>query len=356
MSHAEAQQSYIEACAKLAGRDVSPALRLFGRAESLGWSADECAAGRWDCFMLLGDFECAWRESDSIASRGAPDPHRLWDGLTFTGRHVMLRCLHGLGDTIQFIRYSPLIRAEARRLVVEVPARMMSLVARVDGVDEVISWEVPRSHEPHWDQHIEIMEVPRAFRTTCDSIPNRRPYLDVSRTTSDSARNRWKIQGGSKVGLVWASSAWDHSRSLPMEKLVPVLRKPGFSFFSLQAGPEQSQLVHLPPGCNCRDLVDDSITPLETAAQISNLDLVITVDTMVAHLAGALGKPVWLMLNFASDWRWMLHRADSAWYPSMTIFRQPRQGDWDSVMRQIDAALDEFPSRRREMDSVTLEA
>jgi hypothetical protein len=356
VSHAEAQHSYAEACAKLARRDVLSALGLFHGAESLGWDADACAAGRWDCYMLLGDLECAWRESDSIASRGAPDAHRLWDGQPFTGRHVMLRCLHGLGDAIQFIRYSPSIRAEARSLVVEVPARLMSLIANVAGVDEVISWEVPRSHEPHWDQQIEIMEVPRAFRTTCDSVPNRRPYLDVSPSASESARNRWKIRGDCKVGLVWASSAWDHSRSLPIEKLAPVFRKPDFSFFSLQAGPEQLQLRNIPAACNCCDLVDECITPLETAAQISNLDLVITVDTMVAHLAGALGKPVWLMLNFASDWRWMLHRADSPWYRSMRIFRQARPGDWDSVIREVDAALDGFLLPRLEMDSVRVEA
>ena len=119
---------------------------------------------------------------------------------------------------------------------------------------------------------------------------------------------------------------------------------------------DRLQLRHVPAACKCCDLVDESITPLETAAQISNLDLVITVDTMVAHLAGALGKPVWLMLNFASDWRWMLHRADSPWYPSMRIFRQVRPGDWDSVIREVDAALDEFLSARLEPHSVRMEA
>lgn len=346
MSHAEAQLRYVKACAKLAGRDVLSALRLLHEAESLGWDEDACAAGRWDCYMLLGDFESAWSESDSIARRGAADPHRLWDGLPFTDRHVVLRCLHGLGDAIQFIRYARLIRNQAHSLTVEVPARLASLMEVVPGVDNVISWEVPRGFEPHWDQQIEIMEVPRAFRTTLASIPNAREYIHVPAESSAVCRNKWSIDGEFRVGLVWASSAWDSSRSVPLEMLVPILTKPNVSFFSLQAGPDQMQILHLPSACRCNDLVGNSITPLETAAQISNLDLVISVDTMVAHLAGALGKPVWLLLHFASDWRWMLHRADSPWYPSMRIFRQQCPGDWASVIRSVGAALDGLYCRR----------
>lgn len=343
---AEAELCYADACSKLAARDVSSALEFFKRAESLGWDADICAAGRWDCHMFLGDFESAWRESDAICNRGAPDPHRLWDGLPFTNRHVVLRCLHGLGDTIQFIRYAPLIRAQASSLTVEVPARLISLIRTVSGIDDVISWEVPRNYEPRWNQQIEIMEVPRAFRTTIETVPGRNPYLSVQQSISERCARRWNIHGDFRVGLVWASGSWDTSRSMPLELLVPLFEMEEVSFFSLQAGVDQEQLLQLPSSCVCGDLVDSSITPLETAAQISNLDLVITVDTMVAHLAGALGRPVWLMLSFASDWRWMLHRADSPWYPTMRIFRQPRPGDWASVVQNVGSALDQLSSQR----------
>ncbi len=344
MNLAEAQVWYGEASSKLAARDVNSALAFFSVAESLGWNSDDCSAGRWECYMLLGDFEAAWYESELIVQRGAPDRHRLWDGQPFTGRKVMLRCLHGLGDAIQFIRYAPLVQAQAKTLSVEVPGRLMSLISTCSPIQEVISWEAPRDFEPEWDQQIEIMELPRAFRTTMNDIPRPGACLSLDAETATRFLQRWKIEGDKKVGLAWAGGTWDPSRSLPLQALRPILQRPDVSFYSLQAGPEQGQLAHLPKGSRVTDLVDAAISPLETAAQISKLDLVITVDTMVAHLAGALGKPVWLMLCFASDWRWMLHRADSPWYPSMRIFRQSRPDDWDSVVRQVDVALQAFCS------------
>ena len=157
------EELFLKAGEQLAARRVGQALELYRRAEAAGYDVDQCAAGRWDCHMLAGHFELAWRESDAIAQRGTPDPHRFWDGRPLTGRRVMLRCLHGLGDTLQFIRYAPLIRKDAKSLTIEAQPKLKRLLEQSQLADCVTTWG---EFGPPWDQQVEVMELPLIFRTT----------------------------------------------------------------------------------------------------------------------------------------------------------------------------------------------
>jgi hypothetical protein len=321
----------------LSARHISGALDFLHRAESSGHDPDECAGYRWLCLMLAGRFEEAWRESDRIAARGGPDPYRLWDGQPFTGKRVLIRCLHGYGDAIQFIRYARLLRRDAARVIVQTHPQLVSLFRGVPYADDVITWpDDPLDDARQWDQQIEVMELPRAFRTTLETIPREVPYLFVR-----GVRSRIPPRPGNKprIGLQWGSSDWDHTRSLRLDDLSPILDNADFEFYSFQRGPQRGELTPLQPPGSIVDVSGDSPEIVEAAADLMNIDLLITVDTMLAHLAGALARPVWVLLPYAADWRWMLDRHDSPWYPTMRLFRQPSPGAWQCPIREIAAAL-----------------
>ena len=321
---------------------VAEALELFHAAEKSGCSPDVCAAGRWTCYMLAGDYAAAWRESDAIEARGNHDPHRFWDGRSLAGKRVLLRCLHGLGDTLQFVRYAPLIKAQARTLTIEAQPKLKRLLAAAKLADQVITWGEP---EPPWDQQIEINELPRIFRATLSSIPGNVPYLHLPDADSIADTSPRCL----RVGLAWAAGTFNPARTVPIELLAPLLDTPGALFFSVQAGPEHAQLqpwAHLVKG-----LAEESTCIWQVAREMNRLHLIITVDTMTAHLAGALGRRTWTLLPFACDWRWMLGRRDTPWYPTMRLFRQTNPGDWKPVIAQVQKelkALIAAPERQEE--------
>ncbi len=307
------------------------AIRCFNEAERSGYDPDGCSAGRWICHMLRGQYESAWQESDRIAARGRPDPNRFWDGNPVDGRSVLIRCLHGLGDTLQFVRYASLIRRRARSLIIESQPPLKALLEQARIADHVITWgEV----EPFWDQQIEVVELPRVFRTTLNSIPDFVPYLNVPSIQSISRHDEARPL---RVGLVWASGNYNSARSIPLKQLASLFDIPDIRFYSLQAAPERSDL-QVWSGKVC-DIYNAASCPLDAANALASLDLLLTVDTMMAHLAGAMGRPVWTLLPFACDWRWMAARADSPWYPTMRLFRQPRPGAWASVVANVDQEL-----------------
>jgi hypothetical protein len=305
----------------------------------------------WMSHMLRGDFESAWRLADAdrerrrragIGSAGWPRHLRpVWDGSPLDGRHVLVRCYHGLGDTLQFIRYLPLLARRAGSVTVEAHPELLDLFAAVPGIVRLLplSPEKDRSiADLGCETEIDVTELPHAFRTTLATIPEPAPlFVDPARRAA--ARRRvaalpWRL----KAGLVWASGAWKPERSLAPERLAPLGAIPGLRLVVLQCGPEYERWRREAGGPPMHDgLASDDIA--ETAAAIAALDLVITPDTMVAHLAGTLGVPVWVMLHFAADWRWLLDRSDSPWYPSMRLFRQPAPGDWGSVVGQVGGAL-----------------
>lgn len=304
-------------------RSLEQALRLFHVAEQQGFDPDACAAHRWTCHMLQGDFELAWRESERIAKRGNPDAQQYWNGRPLAGRKILIRCLHGLGDTLQFIRYAPLICKEARSLAIEAQPQLKLLLQESRIADEVITWGEP---EPPWDQQIEVIELPRIFRTTIESIPKTVPYLHVRSREENHSDPAPRLL---RVGIAWAAGTYNPARSIPLEELAPLFSTAHVCFFSLQGRAEQIS-----------ELCDESTPVLSVAQTLKRLDLVIAVDTMLAHLAGAMARPVWTLLPYECDWRWMIQREDSPWYPTMRLFRQPQPGDWHSVIQRVQLALE----------------
>lgn len=319
---------------------LAEALQAYEAAEVAGYDADACAGGRWTCRMLLGDFERAWRESDAIQKRAKPDPYRFWNGCPFDGRRVLIRCLHGLGDTIQFIRYAPLLRQKAAAVTIEAQPTLKRLIAESQLGDCVFTWG---EREPEWDQQMEVVELPRIFRTTQYTIPANVPYIDAPCSAEQAGDDGETFGDGKKalrVGVVWAGGDYNLSRSIPFEKVERLFRTAGALFFSLQAGEERAQLAAW--SGRVVDCYDPAETPFELAQRMKTLDLVITADTMAAHLAGAMAKPVWTLVPFQCDWRWMTEREDSPWYPTMRLFRQPSVGDWATVVERTASELEKM--------------
>ncbi|MDQ2900653.1 MAG: tetratricopeptide repeat protein [Acidobacteriota bacterium] len=310
-------------------RRLERSLASFSRAWDLGMDLDRGAQERWMINMLLGRFDRAWEESDRILhdrkKRGVDcrdwPPHFrfVWDGSPLDGKRVLIRCYHGLGDTIQFIRYVPPLKQIARSVTVQAQPELIPLLRSMRAIDGLVPLSAP---EPEYDVYIESMELPHVLRTMPGTIPSTVPYLHVETPPRASREFR--------VGLVWTAGAWRPERSIPLSEFATLFGIPNVTFCSLQRGPARHQSLF--PDAGSDDI-------LEAAQAISHLDLVIGVDTMIPHLAGALGRPVWTLLHYRSDWRWMLDRPDSPWYPTMRLFRQPAPGDWGSVMEQVRREL-----------------
>jgi Tfp pilus assembly protein PilF len=279
-------------------------------------------------------YEWRWKLGTQVP-RNFPVP--LWNGEDLAGRTILLHGEQGFGDTIQGLRYVPLVAARGARVVLEVPAPLTQLAARLPGVAELVA---SGQTLPRFDLCCPLLSLPRAFATTLDTIPADVPYLSAE----PDAVERWRehLQGaGLKVGIAWAGSPLHRSdarRSIDVEKLEPLLRLKGARWCSLQVGERAADLARLAPGL-VTDLAPRLSDFAETAAAIANLDLVVTVDTAVAHLAGALGRPAWVMLRAMPDWRWLIDRDDSPWYPTLRLFRQRRRGDWNEVVRRVRTAL-----------------
>ncbi len=333
----EAQAWLDRAEALLTERRLSDAGNAFDRAEALGAHADRCDAGRWMTAMLNGDFEAAWCRSDALRARNAPDPHRLWMGEDIRGAQVIVRCLHGLGDTVQMLQYASNLKARAASVVFEVPPRLLDLASCFRGVTEAITWgELAPAHAPPWDVQIEVMELPYLFRTKRKDLPLATRYLNLPEESVSLAAAKMGPSNALRIGLVWAAGEWNPERSIPLVALDPLLQEEGLEFWNLQGGPAAFEAGDRRMR-NAKTACGDGLLPL--AAAIVNVDLVITVDTLAAHLAGSLGTPVWVLLQQAADWRWMNARSNSPWYPQMRLFRQRRQGEWKPVVDAVLLAL-----------------
>lgn len=292
--------------------------------------------------MRAGDWEAAWRATDRIehvrrrlqASPGfAWQPAFLrWDGTPLQGRQVLVRCDHGLGDTLQFLRFVPM--AGAARLHLMVQPHLLPLLAGVPGLGEVHDWWTDAPLPPH-EVEIEIMELPYALRSTPATLPP--PYPHLGRRVAALPSLGLPQGHALRVGLLWAASDWDGSRSLTLRALEPLLRVTGVRFFSLQQGAaaEDPALATLP----IERLSHRTGGIAQAARAMTELDMVISIDGMPAHLAGTLGRPTWLLLKKDADWRWMDGREDSPWYPSMRLFRQAVSGDWQAPVAQAAEAL-----------------
>lgn len=300
-------------------------------------SCNEDVLTNWLAAMRRGDFEAAWRQTDRIElqrreqQRSSPEfqraeHHLVWDGSPLDGRVVLIQCWHGLGDTIQFLRYAPVVQSIAKRVIVMAQPMLLSLLQGMHGIDELRNSWTKDPNPPH-DVEIEVMELPYAFRHTADALPCRVPYLPVERILSPTPELPIAVNGGRrKVGLVWASSSWDTTRSVPLSLFAALAARTDLSLYSLQQGPELAELKEVAfPIVNLSPHTEDI---RDAAAAMLQLDAIVCVDTMAAHLAGALGRPVSLLLQHAADWRWQDERSDCPWYPTMRIYRQPSPGDW----------------------------
>ncbi|HZY17917.1 MAG TPA: hypothetical protein VFE82_05505 [Ramlibacter sp.] len=301
---------------------------------------------RWLAAMRAGDWEGAWRQTDRLelprrraqhAAGFVREAHHLvWDGSPFDGRSVLVRCEHGLGDTLQFSRFLPAVAARARELHVMVQPPLVELLRAVPGIGQVHNgWR-----GPDWPAHeleVEVMELAYALRASADTLPPPLPFDTAAASPFADLDRSLRSDGRLRVGLLWAASEWDPSRSIPLAQLRTLLDLPHVRFFGLQQGPAALQAAAA--GWPIEPLWDRTTSVVDAAAAMRHLDLVVCVDGMPAHLAGSLGRPTWLLLKHDADWRWMDDRSDSPWYPAMRLWRQSRPGDWASLVGRVARGL-----------------
>jgi Flp pilus assembly protein TadD len=322
---------------------IDQAITAFERTLSFNENHAEC---RWDralTLLLKGNFTDGFKEYDWRWKLERSPPRNYdqpeWDGSELNGKTLLIHQEQGFGDMIQFARYIPMVKEKGGTVVVETQPELSRLFSTLPGVDKVVNIGSPL---PKFDFFVPMMSLAKIFGTTIDTVPNNGPYLtppDMHAVQLPASLDRQR-----QIGMVWAGKPThknDKNRSCRFTDFIELLGMPGVTVYSLQKGPRE------------RDIVDNSCEALvlnlggqlndfaDTAAVIQQLDLVITVDTSVAHLAGALGKPVWVLLPYAPDWRWMVDTDTSPWYPSMRLFRQKKHGDWDQVFNDLRRALNE---------------
>lgn len=304
--------------------------------------------GRFDLAetaLLLGDFERGWREYHWRYS--LPHTTRIerkvqrprWDGRRLEGRTLLIHDEQGFGDTFQFMRMVPWAKARSgARVILEIAPEILPLVRRTDGFDEIIArGTIP----PSFDVHCEMMSLPMVMGLTLAELPGRIPYLAPDPARLARWRKRLRKLPRPLAALVWAGRPEHHNdanRSLPLAALAP-LALPGISFIAVQKGPKAADAKSPPPGMALTSLSDEIRDFEDTAAILSIADLLISADSSPVHLAGALGRPAWVLLPFVPDWRWLLERADTPWYPSLRLFRQAACGDWSGAIEGAAAAL-----------------
>ena len=295
------------------------------------------------CRLLMGDFERGWEQHewrwkwDDFPSPKRDFPQPLWLGEEdIAGKTVLVHFEQGLGDTIQFARYVALVAAKGASVFFEVPKVLAPLMIGLAGPSRVFA---EGEALPATDFHVPLLSLPLAFKTTLQSIPASIPYLSVPSGAASAWRKKLANDGETLVGLCWRGNPdykGDRERSIPLADLIPLLSSPGIRFISLQKELDEKERVLTEGMANFTQPGEDF---KNTAQIVAALDLVITVDTAWAHWAGAIGKPVWVLLPFPPHWCWLLEREDSPWYPTARLFRQPRIGDWDSVIGRVKHCL-----------------
>jgi Flp pilus assembly protein TadD len=293
-------------------------------------------------FLLMGHYERGWPAYEwrvkckHTALPSLPEP--LWDGSPLDGKTILLHTEQGLGDTLQFIRFVPLVKARGGTIVVMCPESLGRLVRTCPGIDRLVTG----SELPPFDVHAPLLSLPGILGTTLATLPADVPYLFPDPALVERLRQQLASSAAFKVGIAWQGNPQhpnDRNRSLPLACFEPLSRVEGVQLVSLQKGPGTEQLGAVAGRFPVTDLGSGCDDFMDTAAIVKNLDFVISADTAIAHLAGALAVPVWVAIPFAPDWRWLLHRDDSPWYPTMRLFRQKAWGDWNDVFARITTAL-----------------
>ena len=346
---------------------IDPAIAHYRRAIEIN---PDYALAHWNLatVLLTGDdhkrgwqeFEWRWR---SVETGLAPNRRGLqqpgWLGPeALAGKTILLQNEQGLGDTLQFCRYAKLVSGLGARVILEVQPPLLEVLRDLEGVDQLLPDTAKKI--PEVDFHCALMSLPLALGTTLETIPNLVPYIRSEPQKADAWRDRLGPTSQLRVGLVWSGGhrpnqpelkSVNERRNIPLQKLAP-LRMDGVTFYSLQKGqPAEAELPALTQagwsGPPIIDLTAELHDFSDTAALIEHLDLVISVDTSTAHLAGAMGKPVWVLNRFDTCWRWMLERDDSPWYPTLKLYRQTTPGDWDSVVGRVRDDLAGLVQERR---------
>jgi hypothetical protein len=306
--------------------------------------------------LLLGDFGRGWQKHEwrwetaqlKNAKRNFPQP--LWLGSdAIKGKTILLRAEQGLGDTIQFCRYAPLVAERGGDVILEVQKPLQDLMNTLPGAIQVVSRGDPL---PEFDLHCPLLSLPLAFATRLETIPLALPYLSARESKTRVWHERLGEHARPRIGVVWAgnprkelpgANRIDSQRSIAFDRLVPLFQLTGCDFYSLQKGDDAVQQLRASPLRHALiDWTDHLHDFSDTAALIENLDLVISVDTSVAHLAGALGKPFWLLNRYNTCWRWLADREDSPWYPTARLFRQDATREWHPVIARVAAALHDY--------------
>lgn len=299
--------------------------------------------------LLRGDYRRGWQEYEWRTRR--PDqeqwrPHAgrdRWDGAALEGRVILLYAEQGFGDVIQFVRYATLVAERGGKVIVTGQPKLKALLGSVPGVSAAYD---SAEALPAFDVCCPLLSLPRIFDTTIETIPARVPYMHPDPERARHWKSRLAADGASmKVGLYWATdtkSRFAPLKSFTLDKLAPLADIPGITFYSLQRGAAAAQAAHPPPGMTLVNLSSELADFADDAALLANLDLVISIDTATAHLAGALGRPVWILTHFPPEWRWLLGRDDSPWYPTMRLFRQGRAQPWEGVIARVARALREM--------------
>ena len=325
--------------------DLGQAAKCFDRVRELAPENAESSTFLGHIHLLQGNFVPGWNEHEYRWKtphflrdrRSLASP--LWRGEPLEGSRILLHAEQGLGDTLQFVRYVPLVAARGANVVLEVQPRLHRLLSPTPGAQEVV-----RRGDilPAVDWQCPLLSLPWAMATDLKSIPARIPYVHPPPQLVESWRQRMAASNSMRIGLAWAGATtfpYERWRSIPLEHLAPLTHLESATFYSLQMGPPAAQLKHLEANAGIIDLQDQQQDLADTAAIVANLSLVISIDTSIAHLAGAMGVPVWILLHRAPDWRWLLDREDSPWYPSARLFRQTTLGNWHDVIGRVEAEL-----------------
>jgi tetratricopeptide (TPR) repeat protein len=303
-------------------------------------------------YLISGSYADGWRAYEWRFKRDDWQsfyPRRIslprWDGRSFKGRTLWVHTEQGMGDTIQFIRYLPRVKALGGTVVFETHKTFMRLFSGLDGVDRIVEYCPSNSPEKEADLFVPLLSLPGIFGTELTSIPGTVPYL----AADPSLVGQWKKRFTGeemRIGLVWAGSGVNPRRSLPLAWFTPLTRIPGTRWYGLQKGAagDQTAAEGLPKGMSLELIGREFEDFSDTAAALSCLDIIISIDTSVAHLSVALARPTYLLLDYASEWRWLLDREDSPWYPTMRLFRQERPGDWRAPLTRIGREIETLAS------------
>jgi tetratricopeptide (TPR) repeat protein len=298
--------------------------------------------------LKLGDYVNGWADYEwrfeSVGLDFVPGSawqYSHWDGRSFEGKTIVVYHEQGLGDALQLLRYLPLVKERGGRLIFACGVPLMRLVENsIPEVDKVISRL--ENHKLRYDYHVALMSLPRIFKTELETIPPLAPLLRADESTVKFWETKIQDKDMFNIGLVWSGNPEQGDnkyRSCSLADFAPIAEIPGIQFYNLQLGEAKDQIAEQAGTMEIIDYSDSLHDMQETAALIENLDLVLTVDTSVAHLAGAMGHPVWVILWFNHCWRYLLERNDSPWYPTMKLYRQPELGDWKSVMSNVNEDL-----------------